>query len=70
MSAQPSGLPPNFMLQQFIGGALATNLLTMAPGRERNEAEHRDMLAQTGFRLERIIPTASGSSILEAWPPN
>jgi O-methyltransferase domain len=43
-------------------------MLTMAPGRERSEAEHRDLLAREGLRLERIIPTASGSSILEAWP--
>ena len=58
---EPETIRPDVIMGDLI-------MLTMAPGRERSEAEHRDMLAQAGLRLETIIPTASGSSILEAWP--
>ena len=57
---------PDVVRPDVIMGDLI--MLTMAPGRERSEAEHRRMLSHAGLRLERIIPTASGSSILEAWP--
>ncbi|MCF7551023.1 acetylserotonin O-methyltransferase [Pseudonocardia sp. WMMC193] len=42
-------------------------LLTVG-GRERTERDHRALLAQAGFELARIIPTASPLSILEALP--
>jgi hypothetical protein len=58
---EPDSIRPDVIFGDLI-------MLTMAPGRERSEAEHRAMLSQAGLRLERIIPTASGSSILEAWP--
>jgi orsellinic acid C2-O-methyltransferase len=59
---------PDVVRPDVIMGDLI--MLTMATGRERSEAEHREMLSQSGLRLERIIPTASGSSILEARPAN
>jgi trans-aconitate methyltransferase len=36
--------------------------------RERTEAEYRDLLAASGFKLSRIIPTRSPVSLLEAIP--
>lgn len=41
-------------------------MLTMTGGRERTEAEWRELLAKAGYRIERIIPTESFLSIIEA----
>jgi hypothetical protein len=41
-------------------------MLVYAGGRERTEAEHRALLASAGLALDRIIPTSSGISIIEA----
>jgi O-methyltransferase domain len=57
----PATVQPDVIMGDLI-------MLTMASGRERSEAEHREMLGQSLLRLERVIPTASGSSILEVWP--
>jgi hypothetical protein len=38
----------------------------MVGGRERNEAQFRDLLAGAGFRLTRIVPTASPACVIEA----
>lgn len=43
-------------------------MLVYPGGRERTEAEHRDLLAGAGFSLERVVPTASPITILEAAP--
>ena len=37
-------------------------------GRERNADEFADLLATAGFRLSRIVPTASPTSVIEALP--
>lgn len=37
-------------------------------GMERTEAEYAELLARAGFRLERVVPTASAVSIVEAVP--
>ena len=42
------------------------NMLVMLGGRERTEAEYQRVLADAGFRLERVIPTHSPFSVLEA----
>lgn len=42
-------------------------LLTVG-GRERTERDHRALLAQAGFELSRIVPTASPLSVIEAVP--
>ena len=36
--------------------------------RARSQAEFRNLMAQTGFKLNRVIPTASAVSIIEASP--
>jgi len=43
-------------------------MLVYAGGRERSEAEYRDLLMSTGFSMKRIVPTASAISIIEATP--
>lgn len=40
-------------------------MLTAAGGKERTEAEFRGIFGRAGLKLERIVPTASGFSILE-----
>ena len=41
-------------------------MLVYAGGRERTEAEYRDLLMSAGFSTKRILPTASAISIIEA----
>ena len=43
-------------------------MLTMTGGRERTETEWRQLLGQAGFHIQRIIPTESFLSIIEAVP--
>ena len=43
-------------------------MLVYAGGRERTEAEYRELLESVGFTLRRVLPTAAGISILEAIP--
>jgi hypothetical protein len=43
-------------------------MLIFTGGMQRNRSEHESLLRATGFRLERVIPTASEVSILEAVP--
>jgi hypothetical protein len=41
-------------------------MLAVTGGRERTPSEYKALLSRTGFRLERIIPTPSQYSIIEA----
>jgi len=41
-------------------------MLAVTGGRERTEAQYAELLAAAGFRLERVLPTASQYSIVEA----
>ena len=43
-------------------------LVLTSGGRERTESEFQQLLAETGFELQRVIPTQSPFSILEAAP--
>jgi hypothetical protein len=43
-------------------------LLVNGAGQERTEAQYADLLDEAGFRLERVVPTASPVSIVEAVP--
>jgi len=44
------------------------NMLVLLGGRERTEEEFGRLLASAGFRLERVIPTHSPFSVIEAAP--
>ncbi len=43
-------------------------MLVLTGGRERTELEYRELLRKAGFAVRRVVPTASGYSILEAVP--
>ena len=43
-------------------------MLVIAGGKERTEAEYRQLLAGAGWRLTRVIPTESPAQIVEAEP--
>jgi hypothetical protein len=40
-------------------------MMLFPSGKERTEAEFRELLAASGWRLNRVIPTASHVSIIE-----
>ena len=44
------------------------NMLVMTGGLERTEKEYADLFAKAGFRLARVVPTASPFSVIEARP--
>ncbi len=48
------------------GKMLDMVMLTAPGGEERTADEYRRLLQQAGFRIERIVPTASAASIVEA----
>jgi len=47
---------------------LDLQMLIFPSGRERTEAEFRDVLAAGGWKLNRIVPTAAMDSVVEALP--
>ncbi|HTR02450.1 MAG TPA: methyltransferase, partial [Thermoanaerobaculia bacterium] len=48
------------------GKILDITMLVMPGGQERTPDEYRDLLAKAGLRLERIVPTESAVSVVEA----
>jgi len=42
------------------------NMLVLCTGRERTESEYQDLLAAAGFKMERVVPTLTPFSIIEA----
>lgn len=48
------------------GKMLDLEMLTSAGGVERTEAEYADLFERSGFRLNRIVPTMSPHSVIEA----
>jgi hypothetical protein len=46
--------------------AMDLNMLVMPGGRERTEEEYQRLFHAAGFRLERVIPTHSPFSLIEA----
>jgi hypothetical protein len=44
---------------------LDLHMLVVTGGRQRTEAEYGALLASAGFRLERVVPTDSGESVIE-----
>jgi hypothetical protein len=43
-------------------------MLLLTVGRERSEEEYRELLASTGFRLSKVVPTAAQYAVIEAFP--
>lgn len=58
----PPGNDPGF------GKLLDINMLVIPGGRERSEAQYRDLYRQAGFELTRIVPTAAEVSVIEGKP--
>lgn len=50
------------------GKVLDMVMLALPGGTERTESEYAALLAKAGFRLNRVVPTASAASIVEALP--
>lgn len=55
----PPGNEPNW------GKLLDMNMLVLTPGRERTEAEFRELFASAGLRVARVVPTACPLSVIE-----
>jgi hypothetical protein len=51
-----------------LGKVIDLEMLVIASGRERTEAEYRQLLAGAGWKLTRVIPTKSPTQIVEAEP--
>jgi O-methyltransferase domain len=51
-----------------IAKLIDLEMLAIAGGKERTEAEYRHLLAGAGWRLSRVIPTRSPAQIVEAEP--
>lgn len=51
---------------QHPGQVLDIIMLAVTGGRERTEVDYRGLLAQAGWSLRRVIPTASPLSVVEA----
>ena len=45
-------------------------MLLNLSARERTAAEYRDLLGEAGFRITRVVQTASPLSVMEARPRN
>jgi hypothetical protein len=50
------------------GKVLDMVMLCLPGGTERTPAEYSTLLAKAGFRMSRVVPTASAASIVEAFP--
>ena len=50
------------------GKILDITMLVLPGGQERTPAEYSDLLGKAGFRMERVVPTTSAVSIVEAVP--
>jgi len=51
-----------------LGKLTDMEMLVMSGGQERTEQEYSTLLGKAGFRLTRIVPTESESSVVEAIP--
>lgn len=58
----PEGAPGH------LGLLLDLEMLVSAGGKERTEREYADLLSRAGFRLTRVVPTATPVAIIEAVP--
>ena len=51
-----------------LGKLIDLAMLVLTGGQERTVDEYRELLASTGFRLDRVVPTAAEFAIIEARP--
>jgi hypothetical protein len=51
-----------------LGKILDLAMLVLPGGQERTASEYEPLLAKAGFRLHRVVPTASPVSVVEALP--
>ena len=61
-----SVIPPGN--EPFFGKLLDLTMLVIPGGQERTEEEYQQLFGQAGFRLARIVPTASEVSVIEGTP--
>jgi hypothetical protein len=54
--------------RKHIGNIIDLWLMLLLGAKERTAAEYGDLLAEAGFKLRQVIPTASPVSIIEASP--
>jgi|SRR5581483_1240408 len=54
--------------EPHLGKVLDFWIMSCLEGRERTEAEYRDLLARAGFTLERVVPSATPMCVIEARP--
>jgi hypothetical protein len=52
----------------FVGFQLDLEMLVTVGGRERTRAEYADLYARAGFRLDRVVETATPTSFVEGSP--
>jgi C-methyltransferase len=52
--------------REFAGNWVDLEMLVQANGRERAASEYRDLLREAGFRMTRVVQTASPFSVVEA----
>lgn len=58
-----SVIPPGN--EPFVGKLLDLTMMVLAGGKERTEEEYRRLFRKAGFRLTRIVPTATQVSVIE-----
>ena len=59
-------VPPGFA--PHPAHVLDLEMMVLCDGKERTEAEYRDLLAGAGFRLTRVVPTDGPHRLVEAVP--
>ena len=59
-------LPPGN--EPHIGPLIDLNMMVMTGGAERTESEYRELLGNSGFRVDRLVATKSPFSVIEAVP--
>jgi hypothetical protein len=54
--------------EPFLGKWLDLHMLVLLGGRERTASEYDTLFRTPGFKLDRVVPTPSGPSVVEAVP--
>jgi len=54
--------------EMHMGKIADLEMMLFPNGKERTEAEFRELFAKSGWKLNRVIPTASHTSVIEGTP--